>query len=98
MSKNLGEIINNIMRENATKRVLILTNHLQIIGTIHDYHDKCENCHDCIISLKDVKIARIEDFCTCRKDSCECNLDIYVEYKWFNIATHSIIGFSVLGE
>ena len=51
MSKNLGEIINNIMEENSTHKVLILTNHLQIRGTIHDYNEQCENCNDCIISL-----------------------------------------------
>ena len=43
MSKNLGEIINNIMEENSTHKVLILTNHLQIRGTIHDYNEQCEN-------------------------------------------------------
>ncbi len=98
MSKNLGEIINKIMEENATRRVLFLTNHMQIIGTVHDYYDKCDNCHDCLIALKDVKIARIEDVCNCAKDGCECNLEIYTEYNWFNISAHAVVGFSVLGE
>lgn len=98
MTKNLGEVINNIMEENASKRVLILTNHMQILGTIHDYHDKCANCHDCLIGLKDVKIARIEDVCNCGKDDCECNLDIFMEFKWFNISTHAIVGFSILSD
>ena len=97
MSKNLGEVINNIMEENATRRVLILTNHMQIIGTIHDYYDKCENCHDCLIALKDVKIARIEDLCNCKMEDCECNLESFMEYKWFNITANSIVGFSILG-
>lgn len=30
--KNLGETINNIMEENSSNRILILTNHLQIVG------------------------------------------------------------------
>ena len=94
MYKNLGEVINNIMEENATRRVLILTNHMQIIGTIHDYYDKCENCHDCLIALKDVKIARIEDTC----NSNECDIGSYTEYKWFNISTRAIVGFSILAE
>ena len=62
MAKNLGEVINNIMEENASNRVLILTNHLQIIGTIHEYHNKCDNCHDCLIALKDVKLAELKIF------------------------------------
>ena len=97
MSKSLGEVINNIMEENATNRVLILTDRFHIVGTIHDYADKCQNCHDCLISLKDVKIARIENLCNCKIDECECNLDSFIEYKWFNISTHAIIGFSILG-
>ena len=98
MSKNLGEIINNIMSENATKQVLIITNRMYIVGTIHDYHDNCKNCHDCLIALKDVKIAKIDDLCNCHIEDCECNLEAFVEYKWFNITTHSIVGFSILGE
>ena len=97
MSKNLGEIINNIMEENATKRVLILTDGLYIVGTIHDYYDKCQNCHDCLIALKNVKIARINDLCNCAIGECECDMEHFAEYKWFNISTHSIVGFSILG-
>lgn len=96
MSKTLGEVINNIMEENSSKKVLILTNHLQIIGTIHEYHDKCPNCHDCLIGLKDVKIARLQELCTCDQEDCECNLHSFTEYEWFNISTHAIVGFSIL--
>ena len=39
--KNLGETINNIMEENSSNRILILTNNLQIVGTIHEYKNKC---------------------------------------------------------
>jgi hypothetical protein len=97
MSKNLGEVINHIMEENSTKRVLILTNHLQIVGTIHDYHNECENCHECLVALKDVKIARIEDVCDCGHSECECDMEMFTEYKWFNISTHAIVGFTILG-
>ena len=97
MSKNLGEIINNIMKENATKQVLILTNNMYILGTIHDSFDDCKNCHDCLIALKNVKIAKIEDLCQCKYDECECNFEALVEYKWFNVSTQSIVGFSILG-
>lgn len=98
MTKNLGEVINNIMRENATNKVIILTNQLQIIGQIHEYYDKCPNCHDCLISLKDVKVSRIEELCSCDSTSCECNLDVFTEYKWFNICTNSIVGFSIIKD
>lgn len=98
MSKTLGEIINNIMEENSSRKVLILTNHMQILGTIHDYYENCKNCHECLIALKDVKIARIEDLCNCAIQDCECTFESFVEYKWFNISTNAIVGFSILGE
>lgn len=98
MSKNLGETINNIMEENSTKKVLIFTNHLQIIGTIHEYSNKCNNCNDCLIALKDVKIARIEELHNCGENECECNLESFFEYKWFNISVNAIVGFSIIPE
>ena len=85
------------MKENATKQVLILTNHLYILGTVHDYYENCKNCHDCLIALKNVKISKIEDLCHCTMNECECNLNSLMEYKWFNVSTHSIVGFSILG-
>lgn len=97
MTKSLGEAINNIMEENSTARVIFLTDRLHIVGTIHDYENNCKNCHDCLVALKDVKIARIEDLCNCKIGDCECDLDVFVEYKWFNIAVNAIVGFSVLG-
>ena len=97
MSKNLGEIINSIMKENATKQVLILTNHMYILGTIHDYYENCKNCHDCLIALKNVKIAKIDELCHCNLNECECNFEALAEYKWFNVSTQSIVGFSILG-
>lgn len=97
MTKNLGEVINHIMKENSTKRVLIITNHLHIFGTIHDYHNKCENCHDCLIALKDVKVAKIEEVCKCGKAGCECNLEVFIAFDWFNVNTNAIVGFSILG-
>lgn len=97
MSKNLGEIMNNIMKENTTKQVLILTNNMYILGTIHDYYENCKNCHDCLIALKNVKISKIEDLCNCKVDECECNFEALLEYKWFNVSTNSIVGFSILG-
>ncbi len=97
MSKNLGEVINHIMEQNSTKQVMIITNHLQILGTIHDYEGKCKSCHDCLIALKDVKVARLEEVCNCNKQGCECNIEVFVAYDWFNVSTNAIVGFSILG-
>ena len=95
MGKNLGESINNIMEENSSKEALIITEHLHIVGTIHGYEDKCKNCHDCIIALKDVKISKIKDLNNCADDECSCH-EAFAQYKWFNISTNAIVGFCIL--
>jgi hypothetical protein len=97
MGKNLGEILNNIMKENSTKRVAVLTDNLYITGVIHDYHENCKNCHDCLIALKDVRIARIKALEKCRQRDDMCSEDIFIDFKWFNISSDSIVGFSILG-
>ncbi len=93
--KNLGETINNIMEENSSNRIFILTNHLQIVGTIHEYKNKCENCHNCLITLKNVRITRIEDICN-KEETYECNVPTFKEYDWFNICVDAIVGFSII--
>lgn len=98
MGKNLGEVINNIMEENASNRVLILTNHMHIIGTIHEFYDKCHDCHECLVALKDVKIAKIKDLTTCSDTECDCHSEVFAHYKWFNISTKAIVGFSIISE
>ncbi len=95
MGKNLGEVINNIMEENSSKNVLIITEHLHIVGTIYGYAEKCPNCHECLISLKDVRISRINELSRCGDDECACH-EAFAQYKWFNINTSSIVGFSIL--
>ena len=98
MGKNLGEIINNIMEENSSNKVVILTEHMYIIGTIHNYQDKCKNCHECLIALKDVKIACLSDMARSKEDSSECSKDIFTHYRWFNINTNNIAGFSIVDK
>ncbi|MBQ8458718.1 hypothetical protein IJ541_01295 [bacterium] len=98
MSKNLGEVINNIMEENASNRALILTNTMMIVGTIHNYEDKCKNCHECVISLKDVSISLVNEVCHCSEDECNCNTGAFAHYNWFNINADKIVGFSILSD
>ena len=96
MGKHLGEILNNIMSENSTRRAVFLTEQMYILGTIHDYHENCKNCHDCLIALKDVKIAGIKALDKCRNREETCTKNIFTEYRWFNISTDAVVGFSIL--
>lgn len=97
MGKNLGEILNSIMEENSTKRVAVLTEHLYITGLIHDYHENCKNCHDCLIALKDVKITRLKAIEKCKMSNETGSEDVFAEFRWFNISSEAIVGFSIIG-
>lgn len=94
MAKKIGEIINNIMQENETSKILILTNHLQIFGNIYEYSKDCKNCSDTLVSLQHVKIAPLDTLCNCSENGCE-NVH-FTEYEWFNINVDEIVGFSII--
>ena len=96
MSKNLKDAIQNIMEENSTENIVIFTNHLKIDGRIHDFKSKCSDCHDCLIALQDVTICRLEDYCTCTHDDCECHDYMCFKYDWLNINISEIVTFSVV--
>jgi len=98
MSKDLGEVINNIMEENAASKVLILTENLHIVGTIHDYYEKCKNCHECLVALKNVQITRIKELANCSEMECECHQEAFAHFDWFNISARAIVGFSIIPE
>ena len=80
MSKNLSDAILNIMKENAAQDIVIFTNHLKIDGPIHEFKGRCADCHDCLLSLKDVTECRLEDYFPCSNDDCECNANICFKY------------------
>ena len=98
MGKNLGEILNNIMEENATSCVEIFTQNLHILGTIHNYHEKCQNCHDCLIALKDVKVGCLKSLLKSETADGQCPNVNYKEYDWFNISTSAVVGFSIVKQ
>ena len=52
---------------------------------------------DNVLQHKTVKVAKIEEVCKCGKAGCECNLEVFVAFDWFNINTNAIVGFSILG-
>lgn len=96
MSKNLADTIQHIMKENAAENIVIFTSHLKIDGTIHEFKGKCESCHDCVIGLQDVTVCRIEDYCTCNHDDCECNDYLCFHYDWLNVNVSEIVAFSII--
>ena len=79
-----------------SENIVIFTNHLKIDGTIHEFKGKCADCHDCVIALKDVTVCRLEDYCTCNHDECECNDYICFKYDWLNVNIAEVVAFSIV--
>ena len=96
MTRNLLKSISKIIKSSGNDKITIFTNHLKIDGTIYIPDGKCEECHDDFITLENVLICRLSDYCTCKDDDCDC--DDYVCFKsdWINIAIDDIVAFSVI--
>lgn len=91
MSTKILEAIKRIAEDNENYRIVIFTNHLKIEANIFFPEEKCEECLDDYLALKDVNVCRISDY-------CECNDNNYnsFKYNWFNISIKDIVAFSVI--
>lgn len=96
MSKNLIKSIRKIVEESGTHKIAIFTNHLKIDGQIFIPDGRCEECHDDFITLENVLVCRLNDYCTCEEDDCKCNDYMCFKYDWLNIAIEKITAFSIV--
>lgn len=83
---------------NNSNQVMILTSNLKIDGTFEYCSPKCKGEGDELIALSDVTVCRLNDYCTCDENSCECDDYMCFKFQWLNISTHKIVGFSILKE
>lgn len=75
-----------ILKKSETDRVILLTNHYQIIGNVYE----CEECNkDEYINLVNVKLCNIED-----TYGCECEYE--TNYDWLHINIDKVVAFSFL--
>lgn len=75
-----------IMKKSNSDRVILLTNHYQIIGTVHE----CEECNkDNYINLTDVYMCDLTDV-------YDRNCEYETRYDWLHINLEKIIGFSFI--
>ena len=75
-----------IMEKSGTNRVLLLTNHYQIIGTVYE----CQECNreDCI-NLTNVALCNVEDIY-----GSDCEYE--TRYDWLHINLDKVVAFSFL--
>jgi hypothetical protein len=73
-----------IMEKSNTNRVLLLTNHYQIIGSVYE----CDRCDlNEYINLVEVKLCNIEDVF-----GCDCEYE--TKYDWLHINLDKVVAFS----
>ena len=83
---NKSDKFKKIMEKSQTNRVLLLTNHYQIIGNVYE----CNECNkDEYINLTNVKLCNIEDIF-----GNECEYE--TQFDWLHINLDKVVAFSFL--
>ncbi len=97
MTKKIIRTIKKIAQDNEMDKIVIFTSHLKIEATLFFPEGKCEECMDDYMTLRDVQVCRISDYCACDDDDiCECHDYICFRYDWFNLNINEIVAFSVV--
>lgn len=96
MSKHLLKSIEKIIKDAGTDKITVFTNHLKIDGNLFLPEGKCEECHDDFITLENALACRLNDYCKCEGDKCECNDYVCFKYDWLNISIDDIVAFSIV--
>ncbi len=96
MSKHLLKSIKKITEEAGTTSITIFTNHLKIDGMLFLPEGRCEECHDDFITLENALACRLNDYCKCEGDKCECNDYVCFKYDWLNVAIDEIVAYSIV--
>ena len=96
MSINLLKSIEKIVESSGSKKITIFTNSLKIDGDIYIPEGKCGECHDDFITLENVLLCRLNDYCTCEQEDCNCDDFVCFKYDWLNVAIDDIVAFSVI--
>lgn len=93
---DINKTIQEIVKDSQSNRITVFTNHFKIDGTLHECDGKCKHVADNILTLNDAIVCRLEDYCSCDEDECECNDFVCFKYDWLNIMHSHIVGFSVI--
>lgn len=98
MSKPISKAIMKIAETTGSNKIVLFTNHLKIDGRLYKKNGKCEECHEDIITLTDALVCRLNDYCTCDEDDCECNDYVCFRYDWLNVSVDDIVAYSIISD
>jgi len=95
MSDKLADKIKFIMEKSGSNKITIFTEQLKIDGSVYEC-PKCNN--EYFLNLTDAYVCRLNDYCTCDEDECECNDYICFRHDWLHINMSHIIAFSIIKD
>lgn len=95
MCEELVKQIYHISEQSGKKEVALVTNQLKFSGTIF-IDNEHEYKHKGTITLKNAKMWRLEDICTCTEPDCKCNEANFCELEWLHINLAKVVAFSVM--
>lgn len=93
MSEDMIEKIYGISKEYDVKNITVMTNHLKFSGTLCECGEKKDD--DCVLTISDAKIWRLEDYCTCKEPDCKCNETNFCAVDWLHINLSKIVAFTL---
>ena len=96
MTKALSKSIKKVCEKVGTNKIMIITNHLKIDGNLFIEDGKCEECHDDILTLTNALVCRLNDYCNCEGDECNCDDYVCFKYDWLNVNIDEIVAYSVI--
>ena len=99
MCEEMVKKIYHISKKCDTSEISILTNHLKFKGTLCTLSE-CEKKEkgDCILTITNARMWRVEDICICGCKDCKCNENNYVSADWLNINVNKIVAFTFKKE
>lgn len=96
MFDKLRKKLEYIIEESGSSQIVIFTNHLKIDGFVYKCDGACKDTNDCILTLTDAVVCRLDEYCTCDTEGCECNDFVCFKYDWLHINMDKIVSFSIL--
>ena len=89
---NMIKKIKEIMELSDSKKVVIFTNHLKIVGHVADC-DKCNEEH--FVNLTNVTVLDITELYPCEEDGT-CSDFSSQNFEWLHVNINKIIAFSFI--
>lgn len=94
--ETINKTIYEIIKKTGSNRITVMTDGLKIDGYVYECDGKCKEVAENILTLNDAIVCRLEDYCSCEEDECECNDFVCFKYRWLNIMHSKIVSFSIL--